>query len=254
MSQPVRVPKAAALVAASLRRRIVSGELEEGDALPNETELMQFYEVSRPTLREALRVLESESLIAVKRGARGGARVAHPDPLVTARHAATLLRMQGTSLADVFAARQIIEPAAVELLAERCRENPALLEPLWVAHEQSKHVQSDPIASAQVAAEFHKLVIELAGNQTLSLIALIMQEIVQPNNEATLTAMHEHEKGAVLHRAEDDHAELLRMLESGTGDPAALWRRHMEGAGRTALAALGDEAKINVYDGEMNGA
>ena len=78
MNQPVKVPKAASLVAASLRRRIVLGDLGEGDALPNETELMRFYEVSRPTLREALRILETESLISVKRGARGGARVVRP--------------------------------------------------------------------------------------------------------------------------------------------------------------------------------
>ncbi len=58
-----RVPKTAELVAAELRRKIVRGELAEGDALPSEAALMAEFAVSRPTLREAFRVLESESLM-----------------------------------------------------------------------------------------------------------------------------------------------------------------------------------------------
>src|SRR3954453_17494755 len=112
----VRVPKAAELVADDLRRRIIRGELSEGHALPNETALMEYYDVSRPTLREALRVLESESLISVKRGARGGARVQVPNSSVATRHAALLLQLGGTTLEDVFAARRVIEPAAARML------------------------------------------------------------------------------------------------------------------------------------------
>jgi len=54
----VRVPKAAELVAAELRGRIVSGELGDGAALPVEAVLMAAFGVSRPTLREAFRVLD----------------------------------------------------------------------------------------------------------------------------------------------------------------------------------------------------
>ena len=66
----MRIPKMAELVAAHLRRQIVRGDLQEGDALPPETVLMEQFGVSRPTLREAFRVLESEALISVRRGAR----------------------------------------------------------------------------------------------------------------------------------------------------------------------------------------
>ena len=64
----VRARKTGELLADDLRRRIVRGELREGDALPSEAELMVRFGVSRPTLREALRVLESESLITVRAG------------------------------------------------------------------------------------------------------------------------------------------------------------------------------------------
>ena len=115
----VRVPKAAELVASDLRRQIIRGILTAGDALPNETALMEVYDVSRPTLREALRILESEGLVSVKRGAHGGARVHLPDIGVAAKYAALMLQVRGATIEDVFQARRVLEPAAVRMLAER---------------------------------------------------------------------------------------------------------------------------------------
>src|SRR5437879_1261153 len=98
----MRVPKTAELVAAYLRRQIVRGELVEGDALPPEAQLMGQFGVSRPTLREAFRVLESESLILVRRGSRSGARVQPPAIGVAAQYAAFLLQVRGVTLKDVY--------------------------------------------------------------------------------------------------------------------------------------------------------
>jgi len=63
----LRVPKTAELVADSIRGQIVRGELNEGDTLPAEADLTLQFGISRPTLREALRILESEALITVSR-------------------------------------------------------------------------------------------------------------------------------------------------------------------------------------------
>ena len=71
-------PRLAELVAADLRRRILSGELEERAILPKQDDLLTEFGVSLPTLREALRVLEAEGLIRVQRGKRGGALVCRP--------------------------------------------------------------------------------------------------------------------------------------------------------------------------------
>ena len=67
-------------VAAALRRMFNHGEITEGTMLPPESELMERFGVSRPTLREALRILESESLIEVQRGVRGGGLPARNGP------------------------------------------------------------------------------------------------------------------------------------------------------------------------------
>src|SRR3546814_11650599 len=61
-------------IADELRQLIVSGELDEGDSLGKETELSERFGASRPSLREALRILEAEGLISGMRGVPGGAR------------------------------------------------------------------------------------------------------------------------------------------------------------------------------------
>src|SRR5690606_34497762 len=106
----VHLPKTAELIAGQLRRQIVTGELKEGDALPPEASLLDAFAVSRPTLREAFRVLEAEGLISVRRGAHGGARVQTPSSRVAARYAGLVLQAQSTTLADVLDARTLLEP------------------------------------------------------------------------------------------------------------------------------------------------
>ena len=64
----LRAPKTGELIATYLRRQIVRGELRPGETLPAESQLMEQFSVSRPTLREAFHILEAETLISVRRG------------------------------------------------------------------------------------------------------------------------------------------------------------------------------------------
>ena len=75
IGEVARPLKTGELIAAQLRRQIVRGVLKPGQTLPPETQLMEHFGVSRPTLREAFRILEAETLISVRRGSRGGAKV-----------------------------------------------------------------------------------------------------------------------------------------------------------------------------------
>ena len=91
-NRPIRVPKTAEIVSDSIRQRIISGELQEGDSLPPESQLMEDFSISRPTLREAFRILEAEQLISVVRGSRTGARVHLPHVESVSRYASHILR------------------------------------------------------------------------------------------------------------------------------------------------------------------
>ena len=108
----VRPLKMADMVAGRIRQMIARGELTDGEWLPTEPELMEQFGVSRPTLREAFRLLESDSLVTIRRGPPGGARVTVPGPEAAAAQFGMLLTLTGTTLKDVYEARTIIEPAA----------------------------------------------------------------------------------------------------------------------------------------------
>ena len=71
-------PRIAEIVADELRRQIIDGELADGDLLPRQEVLVEQFNVSLVSLREALRILETEGLVSVRRGNRGGAIVHAP--------------------------------------------------------------------------------------------------------------------------------------------------------------------------------
>jgi DNA-binding FadR family transcriptional regulator len=227
IGQQVRVPKTAELVAAHLRRRIVRGELTEGDALPPEAMLMEQFGVSRPTLREAFRVLESEALISVRRGAHGGARVHVPNGDVAARYAALVLEYRGTDLADIHTARAIIEPPCARLLAERhAPEDVTVLRDAVAAAEAA---EGNPTRFATLTMRFHALLVDRAGNHTLSVLAGMLRHIIDLANVEHAAA----DQAAALRRrgsrrALRVHAEVVDLIEAGNAEGAeALWREHL---------------------------
>ncbi|MBL7496449.1 FadR family transcriptional regulator [Frankia sp. CNm7] len=239
----VRVPKTAELVAAHLRRQIVRGELVEGDALPPEAVLMEQFGVSRPTLREAFRVLESEALISVRRGAHGGARVHRPDGHVAARYAGLVLEHRHTTVGDVQHARAALETPAVRMLAESPaqpvlgRLRAALAESATAIDGRGaiqEGAATDPRASL---SGFHHLLVELAGNQTLTVIDNMLRHILHTaaNHQPTAEGRPDTPWSPVsadghgsLAEHQDVHRHLVELIEGGDPDAAeALWRRHL---------------------------
>src|SRR4051812_47778666 len=161
---PLRIPKMAELVSQRLRRQIVRADLTEGEALPSEAALMAKFGVSRPTLREAFRVLESEGLISVRRGAHGGARVHTPNGDVAARYAGLVLEFRGATLEDVYDARAVMEPPCARRLARN--RTKADINALRANVEEARATLDDPNTLIRLNNEFHATMIELAGNQT----------------------------------------------------------------------------------------
>src|SRR3954452_14002877 len=137
----LRVPAMAEVVSQRLRRRIVRGELSEGDVLPPESELMTEFSVSRRPLREAFRVLESEGLLTVRRGVYGGAVVQIPNGDIAAGYASLVLEFRGTTLRDLLDALLVIESGCAALLARR--STPADIARLRDAHASAPASVSD---------------------------------------------------------------------------------------------------------------
>jgi DNA-binding FadR family transcriptional regulator len=247
-STVVRVPKAGEMVAAQLRRQIVLGELKEGEALPPEANLMERFGVSRPTLREAFRILESEQIITVRRGARGGARVLVPDERVAGRYAGLLLQYRGVAIADVYEARTVLESSAVALLAER--RTAADLRRLEQVVAEGEHLLADPVGYADHDKQFHLLLVNLAGNETLDVLVRMLYHISDSHNHNSQShnsqshAYRERqsveEAGPSAKATQRAHAKLIGMIRERSADKAAeFWHRHLK---QTTAHVLRDPA------------
>lgn len=122
-AEPVRPPPppaartAAETVAEQIRSQIATGQLMPGDRLPPERALLEAYAVARPTMRGALRLLESDGLVSIERGIKGGARVTEPDIAPLARRVGLHLQLRGTDLQELIEAQAVIQPGVVALAA-----------------------------------------------------------------------------------------------------------------------------------------
>lgn len=227
-SGPIRSPKTAELVAGTLRRMVVDGQLKEGDFLPNEAELMAHFGVSRPTLREAVRVLESERLVEVRRGSRTGARVRVPGPEIVARPAGLLLELSGATIADVTIARSSVEPTVVRLLTEQGdTEVFDELDTMLAEYVPSGYESG---RMAETTGDFHLRMVELSGNATLAIIAGMLHEITVRH---IAFAMRENRP---MSKADYDilmrsYRRLMTLMRSGNAAAAeAHWRKHLDTA------------------------
>jgi DNA-binding FadR family transcriptional regulator len=240
----VRVPKAGEMVAAHLRRQIVLGELKEDDQLPSETVLMEEFGVSRPTLREAFRILEAEGAITVRRGVRGGARVQVPDIGVAARQIGLLLQYRGTLLSDVYDARAVLEPAAARMAAKR--RTSADLARLQEALDQHQASLDDPGAAFAADADFHRLVVELSGNETLQVLAAMVGNIIREGDRTYAVSRDWQTEKELANAALRAHTRLVELIRKRSGEEAEeLWRKHMT---ESAKIVLGDRATATVVE------
>ncbi len=223
------------LIADELRRAIVAGELDEGDSLGHESDLIERFGVSRPSLREALRILEAEGLVTVLRGVHGGVVAHRPDQRQTARTAALVLQSRNVSVADVFQARTIIEPTAVRLIAgsrQRRRSADALRsliddETAWLDH---------PVEFAAANALFHVELVALAGNQTLTIVAEMLNEVVARAVTEASQGDSFPQAGRTRQRGLRSQRRLADLIAAGDVDGAEThWRTHMRVVGRVLL-------------------
>jgi DNA-binding FadR family transcriptional regulator len=232
-------------IADELRALIVSGELSEGASLGREPDLVQRFGVSRPSLREALRILEAEGLITVERGVRGGVVAHEPDQRMTARTAALLLRSRNVALADVFEARALLEPVAARKIADLpSRARRAVVAGLGALIDAEEEAIRDPEAFALANFQFHERVVAEAGNQTLSIVVEMLNEVVSRTVAAVSRSGGVTGSLSVRQRGIRSQRRLLALIEQGAG-PAVEehWRAHLA---IVAKVMLGQDAATAV--------
>ena len=248
---PVRIPKTAEVFADQIRKRIILGELKEGDCLPPEGQILKTLQISRPTLREAIRILEAEGLISVSRGARSGPRIRAPKVENATRYAALVLGLEETTVADIYEARIAIEPFIARRLAEK--QPPGAADRLRnLANQLSVLVDEGRYVDFMVGiAEFHRLLVEVSGNKTLLFLTNLMQDLVSRYQVRYLSALPEKDetRHSRMSAGIRSFHKLIDLIAAGEAEKAeAHWRLHVVNANKAWTTNVGISNLIKFYE------
>ncbi len=216
----------------TIKALIVAGDLQPGDALPSERELAVMLGISRPSLREAIRVLSAMNVVQPRHG--GGTYVTSLDPRLLAQPVSFLLQVEPAAFRHLHEVRQVLEVGAVRLAAPRITED--ALDNLRRLAEAAEQALSDPARYTELDYEIHTAIIEATENPIcLSLYESIADLSLESRKRTARTA-------AVRRRAHKDHIAII----------AALSRHDAEAAAQAMSSHL--EAMQHALTGEDAGA
>lgn len=214
----VTVPKSKAeFVAHRLLEKIITSDVAPGISIGTEADLLQQFDVSRPTLRESLRILEAQGVLELRPGPKGGILVTKPGLDTLAHGLSVYLRLHDVPFIAVLKAREAIEPALASEAAENATESD--ITALQDSIDRMKRVQ-DQAAFIQENRTFHSIVARASGNKvieifwsTISILAHGEQHGVNytPKNQEHVIAAHQSILDAI--KAKDAGLAFTRMDE-----------------------------------------
>jgi DNA-binding FadR family transcriptional regulator len=223
--------KRAEVLAAAVYQDIVAGGWQTGSVFGTETQLLDRYEVSRPVLREAVRLLEYHTVARMRRGPGGGLIVTEPQPQASVDTIALYLEYRRPSREDLRLVRDAIEIDNVAKVVARVvarREDADVA--AFLAAQRRAEPGADDRDPGEVAgwAEFffHTDLAELAGNKTLNLFLRILVELFRRHWSSTTAPMPGSGDVEEVHHA---HARIVDAIVDGDDSVARhRSRRHLE--------------------------
>ena len=239
-----RVPqrRIAETVAAELRAHILS---EDDYRLPTQDQLVKDFGVSYPSIREALRILETEGLVTVRRGNVGGAEVHRPDEWSAAYHLGLALQGAQVTLRDLAVGLQMLEPTCAAECAKRPDRVEVVVPALNAAIDASAELVEDGVAFTQSAREFHDLVVSFTPNVTVryvvsSLVALwSAQEVAWAEAR---TRRGEYPSKTEAEEAVHLHRRIVKEISAGRApEVERLARAHLAASQAVVLERFDDD-------------
>lgn len=243
MFDSVKINKASQVIISQIRNQLFEGKLASGDKLPPENVLMEQFQVSKQTLREALRVLECLGLIEIRQGIGGGAQITEMDIEIAKDILANFLYFKNLSIHDLSEVRKLIEPYAARKAAESA--SPEKLANIKGFIEISTQVlveESHPFeTSSRSDLGFHRAIAESTNPILVFLIDFVeslvadVKALLKPDAEFSKAVLQAHKNiyDAILNKDPErassemyqhvvDVEKKLITLE----EKSNLWRRH----------------------------
>jgi DNA-binding FadR family transcriptional regulator len=221
-----------------LQQAIASRELEPGDRVGTEADLARELNVSRPAVREAVRLLVRANLLRAARGPGGGVFVARSPEgglgQTVSDAIAGMLATEATSVGELTEVRLLLEVPLAGLAAEHA--TPAAIAELVRAVEDAQRAPDDDLVQRETDIRFHRAIVEAGGNRVAGALAAWCSAVLQPRLrdliapaivEAVAREQHreiiaaiEQRKPVLAERAMRAHLRYLADLLETVGTPA----------------------------------
>lgn len=206
--KPVRASRPYQVAVEQIIDAIRAGTIQVGDKLPSERALAEQMEISRPTLREAIKVLAEAGVLEVRRGPVGGMFV--KSETVPAEVASSSLALRMSDVSGVLIARRIVEPRVAQLAALYATEED--FEAMTEAVGALRTVSDDANRLFQLDTRFHLTIARATHNETVAeLVRLLFQRLEMVRK---LIRSIDGEPGRTI----DLHNRTLRAIMAGDPD------------------------------------
>lgn len=181
LQQRARQPKVAEVVAQSVAEYILNHDLKPGDALPNEKRMTELLGVARSTLREGLRLLETQGVIVIRPGPGGGPVVREQRAGDLATSLTLMLQTARVSFGTVVDARSALEPEIARMAA--LRRTDAQLADLRAVLDAMLATTNQAGAFRTAYNQFHGLLGEMTNNLVLAVVQATLRQVSEPLHE-----------------------------------------------------------------------
>ena len=213
MLKPVEKKKAYEDIVQQIRTLIEEGKLKRNDHLPSERDLSETFRVSRTTVREAIRTLESMRLLQSRQG--NGTYVLASSEEALIQPLASALFKEKDDIFDIFYIRKIIEPHAAQLAAENA--TPQEIEEM----EEVLRTQEECIGHGENIIEtdsaFHNLMVKATKNRVMERLIVALIDLLKKSRENYLM---EDENDERVKRSLEGHHRVLSAVKNGDCDAA----------------------------------
>jgi DNA-binding FadR family transcriptional regulator len=213
MFRPVSQGRMSEVIVEQIRLLIRQGKLNPGDRLPAERDLCERFQVSRVTVREALRVLEAAGLIEIRVGARGGAFVTAPSSMHVGEGIADLLSMSTVSAAEVTEARLVLELGIIPIVCERAVEQD--IQDLREICARAMDALGDDDYQLSLSTEFHVRVAQAAHNGAIEMLVKSLREAL------LMSLVRAHEGVPMGEAGVREHMAFVDAIEARDADKAS---------------------------------
>lgn len=239
--EPIVRDKLSEIIITKLKEKVFSGELRTGDKLPSERELVQQFDTSRITVREAIKTLETLGLIEIRRGSSGGAFVRAINSTCYSDLYCDMLGQGLIDISDITEVRLMMEPQIAKLAAERASKKDIIQ--MKACIDEAKLHLLEPKIPRSTNIHFHNLVAESTHNRMIYLEITAITRIMIKNVD--YSSLDNYSISKTIER----HERIFKAIENGDSELAS---REMYNDIEMIHSALKKAQKESIQTGNLS--